>query len=333
MPGDGMEPRPLRQFTLDIGDQRRGRLLRRREAGILAEKKRIDSHEPPRLLIPRTAHHHAVDVREVCMRGLDAADAAVENDNEARMCALQPEDARIVEWRNLPVLLRRQAFEPRLAGMHDKGVGAGRLDRAGKSLERLVRILVVDAQPAFYGDADRDRSFHLRHALGHECGLRHQAGAEAPLLYAIRGAADVEIDLVETEVRADARAGGKRARIAAAELESERMLGRIVAQEPRAVAVQHRAGGQHLRIEQRPARQQPMEEPAVPVGPFHHRSDMKIGGTDSACDFSGLSVTSLISLMADVVPFSAHFDPFSRLWYYKVVLFRVMSYRVFDGTD
>jgi hypothetical protein len=51
------------------------------------------------------------------------------------------------------------------------------------------------------------------------------------------------------------------------------MLGRIVTQEPRPVAVQHSAGGQHLRIEQRPARQQPMEEPAVPVRPFHHRSD------------------------------------------------------------
>ena len=58
------------------------------------------------------------------------------------------------------------------------------------------------------------------------------------------------------------------------------MLGRIEAQEPRAVAMQHRAGGQHLRIEQRPARQQPMEEPAVPVRPFHHRGDTKSVGPD-----------------------------------------------------
>ena len=49
------------------------------------------------------------------------------------------------------------------------------------------------------------------------------------------------------------------------------MLGRIERQQPRAVAVQHRAGGDHLGIEQRAAREQPMEEPAVPVGPFHHR--------------------------------------------------------------
>ena len=51
------------------------------------------------------------------------------------------------------------------------------------------------------------------------------------------------------------------------------MLGRVIAQEPRPIAVQDSASGEHLRIEQRPARQQPMEKPAVPVGPFHHGGD------------------------------------------------------------
>jgi hypothetical protein len=37
--------------------------------------------------------------------------------------------------------------------------------------------------------------------------------------------------------------------------------------------MQHRSGSEHLGIEQRAARQQAMEEPAVPVGPFHHRGD------------------------------------------------------------
>ena len=48
------------------------------------------------------------------------------------------------------------------------------------------------------------------------------------------------------------------------------MLGRIERQQPRAVAVQHRAGGDHLGIDERPAREQAMEEAAMPVGPFHH---------------------------------------------------------------
>jgi hypothetical protein len=51
------------------------------------------------------------------------------------------------------------------------------------------------------------------------------------------------------------------------------VLGGIEADQPLAVAVEHRAGRHHLGVEQRPAREQAMEEPAVPVGPFHHRRD------------------------------------------------------------
>jgi len=35
--------------------------------------------------------------------------------------------------------------------------------------------------------------------------------------------------------------------------------------------VKHRGGGDHLGVDQGAAREQAMEEPAVPVGPFHHR--------------------------------------------------------------
>ena len=78
--------------------------------------------------------------------------------------------------------------------------------------------------------------------------------------------------------RADASAGGKTTRIAAAELECNRVLGGIEPQQPPPVAVQHRAGRQHLGIKQRAAREQTMEEPAMPIGPFHHRSDRKSAG-------------------------------------------------------
>jgi hypothetical protein len=42
--------------------------------------------------------------------------------------------------------------------------------------------------------------------------------------------------------------------------------------------MQHRAGREHFGVEQGPARQQAMEEPAVPVRPFHHRRDTKSAG-------------------------------------------------------
>src|SRR5262249_6131286 len=98
-------------------------------------------------------------------------------------------------------------------------------------------------------------------------------GAETAHLDAIRGTTDVEVDLVIAELFGDTRALGEVARMAAAELERNRMLGRIVGQEPRARAVKHRTGGDHLGVDQGAAREQAMEEPAVPIGPLHHRGD------------------------------------------------------------
>jgi hypothetical protein len=55
------------------------------------------------------------------------------------------------------------------------------------------------------------------------------------------------------------------------------MLGRIETKEPRTIAMQHRARCQHLGVEQRPARQRAMEEPAMPVSPFRQRPPGKLG--------------------------------------------------------
>ena len=129
--------------------------------------------------------------------------------------------------------------------------------------------------PALHRHRNFHRRFHGGDAVGHQRRLDHQAGAEAAFLHPVGRAADIEIDLVVAEIFADARASAERRRIAAAELQRHRMLGRIEAEQPRAVAAQHRAGGQHFGVDQRAAREQAMEEPAMPVGPFHHRRDAK----------------------------------------------------------
>jgi hypothetical protein len=49
------------------------------------------------------------------------------------------------------------------------------------------------------------------------------------------------------------------------------MLERIEGKQPCAIATQNCAGGEHFGVDQRPAREQAMEEPAMSVGPFHHR--------------------------------------------------------------
>jgi hypothetical protein len=65
-------------------------------------------------------------------------------------------------------------------------------------------------------------------------------------------------------------------RIAAAELQRHRMLGRIVRQQPRTRAMKHRAGGDHLGIDQGTAREQAVEEAAVPIRPLHHRGNAEL---------------------------------------------------------
>ena len=72
MPGDGMKPRALRQLALDIRNQSRRRLFRRRKAILFAKENRIDVQEPPGLLIGGASDHHAVHVRKVLARFIGA---------------------------------------------------------------------------------------------------------------------------------------------------------------------------------------------------------------------------------------------------------------------
>jgi hypothetical protein len=62
-------------------------------------------------------------------------------------------------------------------------------------------------------------------------------------------------------------------RITSAQLETDRMLERVETEKARMISMQHRARGEHLRIDQRVPREQTMEVPAVPVRPLHHRRD------------------------------------------------------------
>jgi hypothetical protein len=68
-------------------------------------------------------------------------------------------------------------------------------------------------------------------------------------------------------------ASRQRLRVATAELVRNRMLECIEAHQPCPIAAQHRAGAQHCRADQQPARQQAMEKPAAgrpPASPPWH---------------------------------------------------------------
>ena len=162
----------------------------------------------------------------------EAGDAAIDDDGHIGQRGLQPIDPVVIERRDVAVFLRRQSVEPGLAGMHDQRIGAGRDHAARQHIERHLRILIVDADPAFHGDGNFDRALHRGDALGDQRGLRHQAGAEAAVLHPIRRAADIEIDFVVAEILADLGRGREIARIGTAELQRHRMLARIEAEQP-----------------------------------------------------------------------------------------------------
>ena len=132
--------------------------------------------------------------------------------------------------------------------MHDQRVSSRLLRGLRKSFKSGFRVLLVDADTALDGDRDRHRRFHGGDAVADQIRLRHQAGAEAAVLHAIGRTAGIEVDLVKSQIGANARALCERSRIRPTKLQCDRMLGRIVTKKPRAVAVQHCPGGQHFGV-------------------------------------------------------------------------------------
>ncbi len=122
------------------------------------------------------------------------------------MRKLETVNAIVIEGRNLPVLAWRQPRKPSLAGVHDECRYARLLERAGQRFQRLLRVLLIDAQTAFDGDRHLGLGAHGGDAIGHQERLRHEASAEAALLHPVGGAADVEIDLVIAEIGGNPRA-------------------------------------------------------------------------------------------------------------------------------
>ncbi len=116
-----------------------------------------------------------------------------------------------------------------------------------------------------------DGGLHRRDAIGDKNGHFHQTSTERARLDAVGRAADIEVDLVIAESLADAGRLGELARIGATELQCDRMLRVIEAEQAVASTLDDRIGHNHLGVEQRLARQLAMEEPAMPVRPVHHR--------------------------------------------------------------
>ena len=154
--------------------------------------------------------------------------------------------------------------------MNDEDAAAGPRHGSDEVADEGVALVLVDA------DAVLDRHRHVRHidhgldAVGHQVRLGHQAGAEGAALHPLAGAAAVQVDLVVAPLLAQLRAMRQVVRLAAAQLQGNRMLVLAEVEVARHVAMQQRARGHHLGVQQGVVAEQAVEMAAVAVGPVHH---------------------------------------------------------------
>ncbi len=155
--------------------------------------------------------------------------------------------------------------------MYDERIDAGGGDRGDEACEELVVVVIVDADAAFDGHRQRGCIAHRPDAIGHQRGPQHETGAEGAILDPIAGAAHIEIDLYEARRRTDLRGRRQLLRIAAAQLQGDRVLGRAMLEQAARIAAQERGRHDHLGVQKRVRREQAMDVAAVAVGPVHHR--------------------------------------------------------------
>ena len=208
--------------------------------------------------------------------------AAVNRHGQMRKITLQLVNARIVKRRDLAVFFGAQPRKPRFARMDDKHLALAFPGyRFDKITQKRVAVLVINADTGFHRDRDRHDVAHRFNAVGNQLRVPHQAGAKHTVLHAIGRAADVQVNFIIAARLRQLRAVRQRSRIAAAELQGDRMLffavGQIVA-----LAVNNRTGGHHFGIQQRVARQLTQKITAVSVGPVEHRRDGKTVSGESS---------------------------------------------------
>ena len=176
------------------------------------------------ILVGGAAQHHAIDMGQMRLGLVQGLDAAIEDDLQGRILALDAIDQIIIQRRHVAVFLRRQALQPGLARMHGEARHARRGARRDQGAQTFFGILVVHADAAFDGDGHGHRFAHGRHAIGDQLRLLHQAGAKAAGLHPVGRTADIEIDFVIAEIFGDARCFGQRRRVGAAQLQRHRMF-------------------------------------------------------------------------------------------------------------
>ncbi len=203
----------------------------------------------------------------------NVADSTVDTDPQCGKIPLQPIDSRILQRRQVAILLRAQPQQPGLARVHHQMAQTGIDQAADEGLQLSVTITLIDTDPTLHRDRNGHRLAHRAYAIGDARRFQHQTGAEAARLHPIAGTTDVEIDLVVTGRLRQRGAARQVLGLAAAELDRQRMFLPVISEQALPIAVEQRGGGDHFRVQPHPRRQLAEEITTMTVGPVHHGRD------------------------------------------------------------
>ncbi|MCY1236628.1 hypothetical protein D9M72_492930 [compost metagenome] len=196
--------------------------------------------------------------------------------------------------------------------MDDKRAATRLGHPADEITNEIVVLDLVDADAMLDGDRDVHRFAHRLDAVGHQLRLCHQAGAEGPALHALGRAAAVQVDFRIAPLLAQLGRHGKVGRLATAQLQRDRVFGRIEIQMARDVAMQQRAGGHHLGVQPGVAAELAVEHAAMAVSPVHHRchrySASPYISLFPACSLSFRGAVSAFHFLP-IPPISSYFPP------------------------
>ncbi len=105
--------------------------------------------------------------------GLERCNTPVNDNGKIGEVAFKLIDPVVLEWGDLPILLRRQALQPSVSRMDDKHLAAALRDGTDKVSDYVVAVIVIDSKAVLDGYWNRYRVIHRGDTLTYSQRLTH----------------------------------------------------------------------------------------------------------------------------------------------------------------